>query len=1055
MSGITWLHLSDWHQKGKDFDRRVVRDALIRDIEDRTKISPDLAEIDFIVFSGDVAFSGKKEEYETVKQELIKPILKACGVRRNRLFIVPGNHDLDRKSFDTFQEGLLDFLNSYDRVKRWLDNENDRARTLEPFKEFTSFVADCSGQKTPDYANIRKITISGKKIAILGINSAWACGRHKDSSGKIDDRGYALIGEPQIYESVNEISSTDLKIAVLHHPLDWLNEDDRNHVKRRLEDGCDFMLQGHRHNPEVNVTRGTSGECIIIPAGACYEYRIAKDPRYTNAYNFVHLDLDSRKGTVFLRRWGENRGEWIEDIESYKEGKYNFVLPKTSKDPTPKPNSPGHEEHPPTPIKSLPLQKPPRVQHFVGREKELDALVRDLQPGHSVSLCGTGGMGKTALAIEAIWKLAPDNDPPELYPDGIIFHSFYHQPQAAIALESIARSYGEDLSPTLVEAAGRALFGRRVLLVLDGTEVADDLEAIISIAGSCGILITSQRRSDSPNQPVDLPPLSLDHAMQLLEAWGGKYAADKEFSRQVCELVGCLPLAIRLAGRYMNQSCQYASEYLTWLKETPLAALDLGNRRSQSIPLLMEHSLSQVGEPAKVTLGIAGALALEPFDPELIAIALEIPQIDANRGLGELVDYGLLLRPDSWYQITHALIHTYAREKLTPMSKSIARLAGYYITFIREQSKVGLQGYSQMDMHRPHILAVQAACRKVADWKSIQILAWEIKDYLFLRGYWAERIAVINSGLIASRAEGDRYHEGHFLNILGTTYAESGNPRKAIEFLEQALIIRREIGDFQGEGATLGNLGVAYSYIGETHRSIRFYEQDLAIVKKIGDRQGEAAVLGNLGRAYNDLNMIYEAIGLHQQALKISREIGDRKGEYADLGNLGNSYILLGEFTEAIKIYDEVLALCRDNGDKGKEGNALGNLGVAYKNLGNIHKANKLYKQQLKIAQEIGDIRGEGKALGNLGVICSELGKFQKAIDFFERALKIYNKVGDRISEGITVFNISLMLWKLEDRKKAVERANCALTIFEQIKSPFAEKVWKQLTEWKKMQPIE
>jgi hypothetical protein len=39
MSGITWLHLSDWHQKGKDFDRRVVRDALIRDIEDRTKIS--------------------------------------------------------------------------------------------------------------------------------------------------------------------------------------------------------------------------------------------------------------------------------------------------------------------------------------------------------------------------------------------------------------------------------------------------------------------------------------------------------------------------------------------------------------------------------------------------------------------------------------------------------------------------------------------------------------------------------------------------------------------------------------------------------------------------------------------------------------------------------------------------------------------------------------------------------------------------------------------------------------------------------------------------------
>jgi flagellar biosynthesis GTPase FlhF len=54
-----------------------------------------------------------------------------------------------------------------------------------------------------------------------------------------------------------------------------------------------------------------------------------------------------------------------------------------------------------------PLQRPPRAEHFTGREKELAQLRQDLQPGRVVTLCGPGGIGKTALATEAIWKLAP------------------------------------------------------------------------------------------------------------------------------------------------------------------------------------------------------------------------------------------------------------------------------------------------------------------------------------------------------------------------------------------------------------------------------------------------------------------------------------------------------------------------------------------------------------------------------------------------------------------------------------------------------------------------
>ena len=75
------------------------------------------------------------------------------------------------------------------------------------------------------------------------------------------------------------------------------------------------------------------------------------------------------------------------------------------------------------------------------------------------------------MASEAIWQLAPEDESPEEFPDGIIYHPFYHQPQATIALVAIARAFGENPDPSPSDAARRALAGRRALLFLDGTEV--------------------------------------------------------------------------------------------------------------------------------------------------------------------------------------------------------------------------------------------------------------------------------------------------------------------------------------------------------------------------------------------------------------------------------------------------------------------------------------------------------------------------------------------------------------------------------------------------------
>ena len=140
MQNINWLHLSDWHQKGKEFGREVVRDKLIENIKKRAEISPDLAKIDFIVFSGDLAHSGSQQEYEAAKSYLLDPVLEATGLSREKLFFVPGNHDFDRNRTDLFPPEIKDPFANEEDVNKWLTDVDKREAILRPFKAYKEFV---------------------------------------------------------------------------------------------------------------------------------------------------------------------------------------------------------------------------------------------------------------------------------------------------------------------------------------------------------------------------------------------------------------------------------------------------------------------------------------------------------------------------------------------------------------------------------------------------------------------------------------------------------------------------------------------------------------------------------------------------------------------------------------------------------------------------------------------------------------------------------------------------------------------------------------------------
>ena len=90
---VTWLHVSDFHIRGGDpYDRDLVLRALIQSVKSYRERgrSPDL-----IFATGDLAYSGQAKEYE-IATRFFDDLLEAASLEKRFLFVVPGNHDVDR-----------------------------------------------------------------------------------------------------------------------------------------------------------------------------------------------------------------------------------------------------------------------------------------------------------------------------------------------------------------------------------------------------------------------------------------------------------------------------------------------------------------------------------------------------------------------------------------------------------------------------------------------------------------------------------------------------------------------------------------------------------------------------------------------------------------------------------------------------------------------------------------------------------------------------------------------------------------------------------------------
>jgi len=652
----------------------------------------------------------------------------------------------------------------------------------------------------------------------------------------------------------------------------------------------------------------------------------------------------------------------------------------------------------PLPPKSLmPLRANP---HFVGREDELRELERHLRAGSTTAIgqvaaaTGLGGIGKTQLAVEYAHRYGPR------YWGGVFWLDM--EDREAIPSQ-VARCGGpEGMDLPGFESLSQEDQVARVkkecekvtprLLIFDNVDSADVVNEWRPVTGGCRVLITS-RRTDWPSglglAEVRLATLPRDKAIELLCKGRPEVLEDeeeREAADAICHTLGDLPLAVALAGAYLESYKHDVtlSQYLEELRQQPVlknpALVDFVQDPSptdhvQSVAATFETSYGRLDPENEADLLAMKLFHLAShFAPVSIRrdLLLASAGLDLERGeeqrlagdaLGRLLRLGLVQEETDGRLLLHRLLGEFARHHPAPGQseeeawEEVAKLVG---GFAYEENETGL----------PAILA---------------------REMAHLRH-------------LAARAEKRNWGKaGGLFNALGYHQRMVGSYGEARENFELAL-------------------GLAEAVYGHDHPNV-------------------ATVVNNLGSVLRDLGDLEGAREKVERSLEIDEKAygPDHPTVAIRVNNLGDVLYALGDLKGARENFE--LALGIDEAAYGPHhpnvAIRVNNLGGVLRRQGDLKGAREKYERALGIDEAVyGPHHPEvATDVNNLGMVLKDLGDLKGARESFERALDIdevaygpdHPKVATRVN------NLGGVLQDLGDLEGARENLERALAIFRRV----------------------
>ena len=284
--------------------------------------------------SGDIAYSGKESEYLEADKRFFVPLIERTGLPRNRLFLVPGNHDFDRSYLSRLNPATIKTLTSRASVNDFVADKANLESYLSPFSAYDRFARRLTQYDPPilpSWGYCSDFNVSGLDVSIIGLNSSWACGYSLVEGAAPTEKGLLVLGEKQFIDTIENYREDSIRITLIHHPLEWLAEFELATLRREILAKSNFLHHGHVHLPsELSAAYARDEHCFTFGAAACYDRRIGND-HYANGYTIVIYDSSAGTVTVRVRKYVDSpTPHWTSHEDLLGEGsggQHSFPLP--------------------------------------------------------------------------------------------------------------------------------------------------------------------------------------------------------------------------------------------------------------------------------------------------------------------------------------------------------------------------------------------------------------------------------------------------------------------------------------------------------------------------------------------------------------------------------------------------------------------------------------------------------------------------------------------------------------------------------------------------------
>jgi len=644
-------------------------------------------------------------------------------------------------------------------------------------------------------------------------------------------------------------------------------------------------------------------------------------------------------------------------------------------------------------VKTRPNNLPAELTSFVGRRKELTEVKRLLSSTRLLTLTGSGGAGKTRLALRAAAELARG------FRDGVWLVSLGSIDDPQLVVQAAVNALGlQDISPGLsLSKLCRYLAGKHVLLVLDNCEHLLDGCAVLAVTllKSCPnlrILATSREAMGVTGETrMRVPPLSLPQEDALLtpeqirsyeavallseraSAVLPSFKVDGANYRAVlrlCKRLGGMPLALELAAvHFESLSLEQVVDGL----EDDLALLVNKGRgveaRQQTLDATIGWSYRLLNQQERLLWARLSVFS-GGFDQEAAVVvcaeaALTSEQVIA--ALAGLVEKSIVKRDPEVQPPRYELLETlrqYGRKRLQDSDQEVLFQARHRDWILSLTSALGafdsrqVELFNRIHLERDNLWAALEFCLRQQGEaaKGAQICrdAW---IYWASRGPISDARRVVTALLEATPEDG--VPRGHLL-VAAAGLAINQWDFAAIEaYSDESLRIGRRINDPETVATALMFQGVARMVAGEQVAALELAASALAMA--------------------NAMQLRPVALGVMRLICNIKQATGDLEG--------------------VVKLGEEAIELSRASGEMWLRGYLLNDVAQAVWRLGDLPRAEALAQEEVSCHVALDDRQGLSFVTEMLAWMANDRRAYQRAATLIGCAERLRESVGSTYPE--------------------------------------------------------